>query len=81
MPLAKGVSNAGETMTEYRVYLLGGDGKIVWATWVVAKHLNAAIAVVREEFDGVCEIWDGFNRLAVVKPVPLQQPLLQETRP
>ncbi|WP_206215843.1 hypothetical protein, partial [Pseudomonas viridiflava] len=55
-------------MHEYRVYLLGGDNKIVWASWIVAKHVEAAIAVVREEFDGVCEIWDGSRRLAVVRP-------------
>lgn len=59
-------------MHEYRVYLLGGDNKIVWATWIVAKHLQAAVAVVREEFDGTCEIWDGPERLAVVHPQKVQ---------
>ena len=64
-------------MTEFRVYLLGRDNKIVSARWVVAKHLDAAIAVVREEFDCTCEIWNGANRLAVVEPVlPLPEPTL-----
>lgn len=53
-------------MTEFRVYLLGRDNKIAGAAWVVAKNLSAAIAVVRKEFDCVCEIWDGPYRLAVV---------------
>ena len=53
-------------MNEYRVYLLGGDNKIAGASWVSAKNVMAAIAIVREQFSCACEIWDGSERLAAV---------------
>ena len=55
-------------MHEFRLYLLGGDNEIVWASWVEAADLRSAISEVGDRYNGVCEIWDGPERLATVQP-------------
>jgi hypothetical protein len=53
---------------DYRLYCLGGDGKITAADWIDAESDEAAIAVAREMKKSVdCEIWNG-NRLVARVP-------------
>ena len=45
-------------MTDYRLYLLGKDGKITSAEWIDAKSDDEAIVTVRAKRLGHnCEIW------------------------
>ena len=68
-------------MTEYRVYLLDGEGKITWGTWIQADGLDAAIAAVADQNKCQCEIWLGLRRLAIVParaqpvPAPAEKPI------
>ncbi len=53
-------------MTEYRVYLLDGEGKITWGTWMQAESVADAVLEVSKLYDCRCEIWLGLQRLATV---------------
>lgn len=56
-------------MHDYRVYLLDGQRKIVWARWVHCDDLDQAVVQVSSEMpDTACEIWDGPRLLATFEP-------------
>jgi hypothetical protein len=42
----------------YRLYCLGGDGKVASAEWIEADDDAAAIEVAKDTHDGYeCELW------------------------
>lgn len=53
---------------DYKLYCLGGDGKITAADWIDAESDEKAIAIARAMEKSVdCEIWKG-NRLVARVP-------------
>ena len=59
---------ARSSSPDYRLYCLGGDGKITAADWIDAESDESAIAIARDMKKSVdCEIWKG-NRLVARVP-------------
>jgi hypothetical protein len=53
---------------DYKLYCLGGDGKITRSEWIDAQNDQDAIAIARAMGKSVdCEIWKG-NRLVARVP-------------
>ena len=52
-------------MGHYRIYCLDGADKVASAGWIEAGDDEAAIALMREKYDGFkCELWDGKRLVA-----------------
>lgn len=52
-------------MQDYRVFVIGGDGKITQAIELVSSDDEAALAASRELIDGrAIELWQGARRVA-----------------
>jgi hypothetical protein len=58
-------------MTWYRLYCVGGDGKIEAAEWLEATADEDAIMIARAQRpNSSCELWDHDRLVARVAPQP-----------
>jgi hypothetical protein len=58
---------------DYKLYCLGGDGKITAADWIDAESDEKAIAIARAlKKDVDCEIWRGNRLVARVLAMKMQ---------
>ena len=52
-------------MSAYRIYQLGGDGRISTADWIEAKDDEAALEAARTKFRSIgFELWQGQRLVA-----------------
>lgn len=68
-----GTPRSGGEMTYYRLYCVGGDGKIVAGEWLEARTDEDAVMIADSRRPtSQCELWDHTRMVARLHPQPTQ---------